>query len=66
MKSSSGRNSFWSCLPGDLLSGLAEQAAVKEGLNGAYGPDIILVFPSLDERNEPGCVQMCAAMIPRW
>lgn len=32
------------------------QAAVKEGLNGANGPNIVLVLPSLDEGNESGCV----------
>lgn len=37
---------------------VVEQAAVKEGLNGANGPNIILVFPSLNEGNESGGVQM--------
>ncbi len=37
---------------------VVEQAAVKEGLNGANGPNIILVFPSLYEGNESGGVQM--------
>lgn len=37
---------------------VVEQAAVKEGLNGVNWSNIILVFPSLDEGNEPGGVQM--------
>lgn len=46
-------------------SDVVEQAALKEGLNGPNGPNIILVFASLDEGNEPGRVQMCCVMILR-
>lgn len=45
-----------------ILSGLVVKTAVEEGLNGADGPDVVLVFPSLDEGDEPGRVQMCAVM----
>lgn len=45
------------------LLDVVEQAAVEEGLNGANGPNIVLVFPSLDEGNESGGVQV---MILRW
>lgn len=37
---------------------MIEQAAVKEGLNGVNGSNIVLVFPSLDEGNESGGVQV--------
>lgn len=40
------------------LLDVVKQTAVKEGLNAADGPNIVLVFPSLDEGNEPGGVQM--------
>lgn len=40
------------------LSDVVEQATLKEGLDGANGPNIVLVFPSLDEGNEPGGIQM--------
>lgn len=44
-------------LPSDLLD-VVEQAAVKEGLDGANGPNIVLVFSSFNERNESGGVQV--------
>lgn len=31
---------------------------MKEGFNGVNGSNIVLVFPSLDERNESGGVKM--------
>lgn len=37
---------------------MIEQAAVKEGLNGVNGSNVILVFSSLDEGNESGGVQV--------
>lgn len=43
---------------GVRLLDVVKQTAVKEGLNAADGPNIVLVFPSLDEGNEPGGVQM--------
>lgn len=52
-------------LPGDVLSNVVEQAAVKEGLNGSYGPNVVLVLPPFDEGNEPGGVQVCAVMTRR-
>lgn len=44
--------------PETCLLDVVKQTAVKEGLNGANGPNIVLVFPSLDEGNESGGVQM--------
>lgn len=46
-------------------SDVVEQATVKEGLDGAYWPNIVLVFPSLDEGDEPGGVQMRGVVILR-
>lgn len=46
-------------------SGVVAEAALEEGLNGAYGPNVVLVFPPLDEGDEPGGVQMCAVMTRR-
>lgn len=39
-------------------SDVVEQAAVEEGLNCVNGSDVVLMFPSFDEGNEPGGVQM--------
>lgn len=39
---------------------VVEKAAVKEGLNGADGPNVVLMLPSLDEGDEPGGVQVGA------
>lgn len=38
---------------------------MEEGLNGPNGPDVVLVFPPLDEGDEPGGVQMCAVVTRR-
>lgn len=48
-----------------VLSNVVEHAAVKEGLNGAYGSNVVLVFPPLDEGNEPRGVKVCAVMTLR-
>lgn len=37
---------------------MVKQAAVKESRDGVDGPNIVLVFPSLDEGDQPGRVQM--------
>lgn len=37
---------------------MVEQPALQEGFNGADGPSVVLVFPSLDEGNESGGVQV--------
>lgn len=39
-------------------SHVVEQAAMEEGINCVNGPDVVLMFPSFDEGNEPGGVQM--------
>lgn len=65
-KSSSGKISFWYHLPVTFLSSVVEKAVAKEGLNGTHGPNVILVFPSLDEGDEPGGVQVCAVMARGW
>lgn len=45
---------------------VVEQPAVKKGLNGGDGPNIVLVFPSLDEGDESGGVQMLMILWQRW
>lgn len=35
---------------------LVEESAVKEGLDAAHGPNVVLVFPPLDEGDESGGV----------
>lgn len=37
---------------------MVKQAAVKESRDGGDGSNIVLVFPSLDEGDQPGRVQM--------
>lgn len=46
------------CHVATRLSDVVEQAAVEERLDGADGPDVVLVFPPLDEGYEPGGVQV--------
>lgn len=55
------RQSF---LPG--LLHVVEQAAVKEGFDSADRPNIVLVFPPLDEGDESGGVQVRGVSTGRW
>lgn len=45
---------------------MVEQAAVKEGLDGGDGSNIVLVFPSFNEGDEPGGVKVCGVVVLRW
>lgn len=38
---------------------------MEEGPDRVYGPNVVLVFPPLNEGNESGCVQMQSVMVGR-
>lgn len=45
---------------------MVEKAAVKEDLDGADGPNVVLMLPSLNEGDKPGGVQVHAVKGRRW
>lgn len=45
-------------------SDVVEQAAVEEGLDGVGGSGVVLVFPSLNEGDESGRVQVRDVLLP--